>query len=205
MKRFPNSLKELKEADYNPRLIRDKNFKGLKYSLTEFGDISGIVYNTRTGNLVCGHQRVRALREEFGELEIIDDKVVTRSGEFKVRFVDWDIDKERAANIAGNAETLQGEWTQSASIIIEDVRLNAPDVFSSLHLQDLKLHIDEQTIPIEGQQSEVNIQQRSKLRFAQEEVYMTEDELAGLINVYESCVEKHRVNSGFVTYLIEGK
>ncbi|KAA0255571.1 MAG: hypothetical protein EDM75_10520, partial [Chlorobiota bacterium] len=198
-------LGELREADYNPRQIKDKNFKGLKYSLTEFGDISGIVFNSRTGNLVCGHQRVRALREEFGDLEITAEKVVTPAGEFRIRIVDWDPDKERAANIAGNAETLQGEWTEAARLLIEEVRLNAPDAFSSLQLQDLNLSVVEETIPIEGQSSDVSIQQRMKLRFGEHEVYMTDDELNGLIDTYERYVEKHRVNSGFVTYLIEGK
>lgn len=200
-----NSLGELKEADYNPRLIKDKNFKGLKYSLSEFGDISGIVFNSRTGNLVCGHQRVRALKEEFGDLQIDGDKVVTPAGEFRVRIVDWDPDKERAANIAGNAETLQGEWTEAAKLLIEEVRLNVPEMYSQLHLQDINLTIPEETVAIDGQDSEVSIQQRSKLRFGQEEVYMTEDELAGLINCYERYVDRHRVNSGFVSYLIEGK
>ena len=205
MAKMPNRLGELKEADYNPRQIKDKNFKGLKYSLTEFGDISGIVFNSRTGNLVCGHQRVRALREEFGNLEIVGDKVVTPAGEFSIRIVDWEPDKERAANIAGNAETLQGEWTEAARLLIEEVRLNAPDAFSSLHLQDLNLSVVEETIPIEGQSSDVSIQQRMKLRFGEHEVYMTDDELNGLIDTYERYVEKHRVNSGFVTYLIEGE
>ncbi len=205
MATMPNNLGELKEADYNPRLIKDKNFKGLKYSLSEFGDISGIVFNSRTGNLVCGHQRVRALKEEFGDLQIDGDKVVTPAGEFRVRIVDWDPDKERAANIAGNAETLQGEWTEAAKLLIEEVRLNVPEMYSQLHLQDINLTIPEETVAIDGQDSEVSIQQRSKLRFGQEEVYMTEDELAGLINCYERYVDRHRVNSGFVSYLIEGK
>lgn len=205
MATMPNNLGELKEADYNPRLIKDKNFKGLKYSLSEFGDISGIVFNSRTGNLVCGHQRVRALKEEFGDLQIDGDKVVTPAGEFRVRIVDWDPDKERAANIAGNAETLQGEWTEAAKLLIEEVRLNVPEMYSQLHLQDINLTIPEETVAIDGQDSEVTIQQRSKLRFGQEEVYMTEDELAGLINCYERYVDRHRVNSGFVAYLIEGK
>lgn len=202
---MPSSLGELKEADYNPRQIKDKNFKGLKYSLSEFGDISGIVFNSQTGNLVCGHQRVRALKEEFGDLQISGNVVVTPAGEFRIRIVDWDPDKERAANIAGNAETLQGEWTEAARLLIEEVRLNAPDAFSSLHLQDLNLSVTEETIAIEGQSSDISIQQRMKLRFGEHEVYMTDDELNGLIDTYERYVEKHRVNSGFVTYLIEGK
>lgn len=47
------SLKDLNPAAYNPRQIDDAALTGLKYSLTEFGDLSGIVFNARTGSLVA--------------------------------------------------------------------------------------------------------------------------------------------------------
>lgn len=48
--------------------------KGLSYSIAEFGDLSGITFNERTGELVCGHQRVKALRAQYGDLPM-DDRV----------------------------------------------------------------------------------------------------------------------------------
>ena len=98
-------ISDLKPAAYNPRMIDEKSFEGLKFSLTEFGDLSGIVFNKRTGNLVTGHQRVKALIDEYGDIEasIGEDgsiAFVTLDGIFKVRVVDWPLDKEKAANIA---------------------------------------------------------------------------------------------------------
>ena len=56
------NIDDLKPASYNPRKISKKAFEGLEVSLKKFGDISGIVWNKRTGNLVSGHQRVAKLR-----------------------------------------------------------------------------------------------------------------------------------------------
>jgi len=52
-------LTDIKSAGYNPRTITDEQLKMLNKSLQTFGDLSGIVYNRRTGNLVGGHQRLK--------------------------------------------------------------------------------------------------------------------------------------------------
>ena len=138
-------LSDLKPADYNPRKITDKALEGLKFSLEEFGDISGIVFNTRTGNLVSGHQRVKALQEKYGDLDLSraeDGTAAFISPEgnlFKVRIVDWDLDKEKAANIAANAETIQGEFTEGLIPLVEELSLNMPDVSSHLLLNEIDL------------------------------------------------------------------
>ena len=41
-------VKDLKPAAYNPRKISKEKLAALKKSLEEFGDLFGIVYNTRT-------------------------------------------------------------------------------------------------------------------------------------------------------------
>ena len=132
-------LSDLKPADYNPRKINDEAFNGLKFSIEEFGDISGITFNTRTGNLVAGHQRVNAILEKYGDVEIQDDKIVTPVGSFRIRVVDWDIQKEKAANIAANAETIQGEFTEALIPLVQEVSLLMPDVADSLRLNELDM------------------------------------------------------------------
>lgn len=57
----PETARELTPADYNPRQITEKRQAQLGKSMGKFGDLSGIVYNRRTGRLVCGHQRIRHL------------------------------------------------------------------------------------------------------------------------------------------------
>lgn len=132
-------LSDLRPADYNPRKINDDAFNGLKFSIEEFGDISGITFNTRTGNLVAGHQRVNAILEKYGDVEIQGDKIVTPAGYFQIRIVDWDIQKEKAANIAANAETIQGEFTEALIPLVQEVSLLMPDVAESLRLNKLDM------------------------------------------------------------------
>ena len=77
---------DLSPAPYNPRKISERAQNALSKSLGDFGDISGIVWNKRTGNLVCGHQRVKEL-EKLGAF-VKDEKLVVGDKEFFVRIVD---------------------------------------------------------------------------------------------------------------------
>ena len=54
----------------NPREISESAAAGLGYSMAEFGDLSGITYNLRTGELVAGHQRMGQIRQRWGDLAI---------------------------------------------------------------------------------------------------------------------------------------
>ena len=75
------SIQRLKKAPYNPRSISLEAMEGLSASLEHFGDIGGIVWNRRTGHLVCGHQRVDALRNKHAEkLSMEDNCIVTPNG-----------------------------------------------------------------------------------------------------------------------------
>ena len=67
MAKGPRTIEELTEDARNPREMTAQEFKGLGHSLAEFGDISGFVWNSRTGMLVCGHQRRKALIEKYGD------------------------------------------------------------------------------------------------------------------------------------------
>ena len=61
-------LSELVPAEFNPRTISDEAFDGLKMSVDVFGMLVPIVWNKRTGRIVGGHQRYRAL-QDAGEVE----------------------------------------------------------------------------------------------------------------------------------------
>lgn len=103
-------LSDLAGNPKNPRAISDAKLQMLKKSLAEFGDLSGIVFNKRTGRLVGGHQRLRVLP---GNAEIEMDTethghAIIDGDRFNYRVVDWDETKEKAANIAANKHG--GEW-----------------------------------------------------------------------------------------------
>jgi len=132
------AIESLRADPRNPRKISDKAVKGLQRSIHEFGDLSGIVYNTRTDQLVSGHQRVQRLQELYGNLEIVDGAILTPTGEtFRVRFVDWDEAKQRAANIAANSPTIQGEFTDDLVDILKEVYRENADIFGALSLDKL--------------------------------------------------------------------
>jgi hypothetical protein len=92
--------------------MSDADKRRMKRSLAEFGDLSGIVINRRTGNLVGGHQRADVLQS--GQLVVTDlpapeaDGTVARGHlehdgkKYNVRVVDWTDIKAQAAMLAAN-------------------------------------------------------------------------------------------------------
>ena len=115
-----STLGELKANPKNPRRISDQKLDMLKKALLEFGDLSGIVFNVKSGQLVGGTQRAKVLPPDS---KIVIRKTYTKptktgtiaeghveiDGEqFSYREVDWSKDKEKAANIAANKGA--GEW-----------------------------------------------------------------------------------------------
>ncbi|MBL7224013.1 MAG: hypothetical protein ISS72_09175 [Candidatus Brocadiae bacterium] len=73
-------LTDLQEAPWNPRAIDEPSLAALGASQRAFGDISGIVFNRRLGLLVCGHQRLRRLRDDHGDAL----QLVERDGELEI-------------------------------------------------------------------------------------------------------------------------
>lgn len=136
----PQTISELKAASYNPRQIKAENFQRLTYSIHEFGDLSGITFNLSTGNLVTGHQRVESLKQQYGDALTITDKGIclSPSNYFHVRFVEWTLEKEMAANIAANHTGLQGEFTVDVQQILLDLEKVMADDYAGLGLGTLE-------------------------------------------------------------------
>lgn len=128
------SLADLRPAPYNPREISKEALEGLGHSLDQFGDISGIVWNKRTGHLVAGHQRVEALRA--AEAEWKNGALVVGQKKYPVRIVDWDRAKERAANVAANNQFLTGEFTDSLEGLLAELKTDFTG-FEALRLDEL--------------------------------------------------------------------
>lgn len=108
------TVKTLKAAAYNPRTITKDELARLKKAFYEFGDLSGIVFNRRSGQLVGGHQRTKVLPKN-APIEITEhlpapDRtgtiahgyIVLDGVKYSYREVDWDDQREKAANIAAN-------------------------------------------------------------------------------------------------------
>ncbi len=139
-------LADLEPAPYNEdiRDVDDAAIEALKTSVGEFGDISGITWNQRTGHLVTGHQRLRSLRERYGaELRMARGIIRLPDGErFRVRVVDWPPAKEKAANIAANSPMLAGGFTDAVADMMADVAAGLPDLADELRFDDLLAELD---------------------------------------------------------------
>lgn len=135
-KRKLTALSDLQPAPYNPRRISDESLAALRKSVTAFGDLSGIVWNSRTGHLVAGHQRYKALQAEHGDgLTLVDGALLTPSGErFPVRVVDWPEGKEKAANVAANSELIAGEFTDGLGALLDEIKVDLGELFEELRL-----------------------------------------------------------------------
>lgn len=111
------NINELNANPQNPRTISKQDFASLKKSITEFGDLSGVVLNVTTNQLVGGHQRVEAFKAlgKDARVEIAQRlQTPTKAGTIAIGFVmlngerygyrevQWDLTRELAANIAAN-------------------------------------------------------------------------------------------------------
>ncbi len=108
---FP--VAKLDEADYNPRTVTAATIRALGVSLDKFGLIALPVVNAQNKKkpcLIAGHKRLRILKE----------RGVTEVTCVVVRF---DEDKEKAANLALNDESIQGEFLPEATLhVLERVK-----------------------------------------------------------------------------------
>lgn len=96
IKRVP--VDQINPAPYNPRVDLqpgDPQYEALLRSVEEFGCIEPLVWNSRSGNLVGGHQRLKVL-------------VAAGAAEVEVSVVDLPPEREKALNVALNS--VSGDW-----------------------------------------------------------------------------------------------
>ena len=108
-------IDKINPAAYNPRRDLqpgDEDYEKLKRSINTFGNVEPLVWNSRTGNLVGGHQRLKILIEQ-GEKEV------------EVSVVDLDSEKEKALNLALNK--ISGDWDNEKLGHLLDELMKSPD------------------------------------------------------------------------------
>lgn len=120
---------------HNPRKPwkTDKQRKAFLQSLQTFGDLSGIVFNRTTQQLVGGHKRVAEFREQHSELKITEKltapdasgsvaygQVILEDGtSFAYREVEWAKAKESAANLAANKWGAEWDMPKVSDLLAE--------------------------------------------------------------------------------------
>jgi hypothetical protein len=123
-------ISELHPADYNPRRIDSAALAGLKKSIERFGLVEPIIYNQRTGNVVGGHQRLRALLE-MGAVKPED--------EIDVVVVDLAEIDEKTLNVALNNPAITGEYTSEVGDIIAEIAAHDSALIEQLCLNQIDL------------------------------------------------------------------
>lgn len=91
-------LKDLKPANYNPRVALTKNdpeYQRIKSSIEQFGYVDPIIWNEQTNNIVGGHQRYTVLTDMGVE-------------QVAVSVVNMNEEDEKVLNIALNK--IEGDW-----------------------------------------------------------------------------------------------
>lgn len=94
------SRADIKNAEYNPRIMDKEAKKRLKKGLQQHGLVSAITWNKRTGNLVGGHQR----------LEQLDALEKNKEYTLDVCVIDVDEKEEAILNVQLNNPSMQGDW-----------------------------------------------------------------------------------------------
>lgn len=124
---MPNSklvvmkISDLKAAPYNPRTISEHALTGLKASLKRFGMLQPIIWNKRTGNVVGGHQRLKALAANgHTQTDVIE--------------VDLPLKEEKALNVSLNNPAISGEFTDDLQAILNELKIAMPEDFTQLNL-----------------------------------------------------------------------
>jgi len=108
----------LMPAPYNPRKIKDADFKRLVGSIREFGFVEPVVVNRANDNsIVGGHQRVAAAKEAgYTQAPVI--------------FVELSPEKERLLNLALNK--ISGEWDdEKLAEVFKELRVMGADLEQS--------------------------------------------------------------------------
>ncbi|MEG2286132.1 MAG: hypothetical protein RSB90_11265 [Eubacterium sp.] len=91
---------DIKNAEYNPRIMDDGARKKLKQGLKKHGLIAAITWNRKTGNIVGGHQR----------LDVLDSLERNQNYSLDVCVINVDEREEAVLNVQLNNPSMQGDW-----------------------------------------------------------------------------------------------
>jgi len=138
-------MDQLKPADYNPRKISKKELEKLKRSIEEFGYVELIIKNERTGNIVGGHQRYKALADlGYEEIDVV--------------LIDVDEMQEKALNVALNK--ISGEWDiEKLKDVLDSIDAEDIDIeLSGFDLEEVEAMLNEKQTSQEFSGSEIELE-----------------------------------------------
>lgn len=155
---------QIKLANYNPRKISDKALKMLKANIKRVGLMGGLVWNSTTGNLVSGHQRLSVL-DQLNKYEGNSETDYL----IPVEEVNLDPKTEKEQNIFLNNQNVQGQFDNDLlSGLIGDIdydlagldeydlnMLGVMDINTEPSASDVMQEFDELQKPVEEKKAHV--------------------------------------------------
>ena len=116
-------LSDLRPADYNPRVITEEEFSGLKESLVTFGQQENLIVN-KDMTLISGHQRYEAMKA-LGWVDAV------------FNLVDLDKHQEKKLNVLMNSQAISGKYDDlMLAEILDELKLD--DDYVPLRLDKLE-------------------------------------------------------------------
>ncbi len=142
------NFKDIIPADYNPRILTDKEYNKLQRSINTYGLVDPIIINLRNNRIIGGHQRYKVLQEEYeNNPQEYDELNLIRFGDVGWVFLNNTLtldteEDEKALNIALNK--ISGEWDNTK---LETLFHDLSDVHFDLSLTgfedyELDLYLD---------------------------------------------------------------
>ena len=143
----------MKKYHKNPRALTKKQFELLKRDLQELGDLSGIVHDINSDEIISGNQRSEIFDINMCKMEIIKEyETPTRTGtiaegfvyyndeRFTYRKVDWTPEQCEKANVVANKAG--GSWDMDILANMFDMENLMDWGFSEKELLELDFGID---------------------------------------------------------------
>ncbi len=136
------NIKDIHEAEYNPRTISSSELTKLRNSINEFGIVDPIIVNLKNNNIIGGHQRYKALVSDgFKELQMIE---LGNIG-WVFNTTDLDIandDDEKILNLSLN--NISGEWDDGQlNKVLQELKQNTTNYtltgFDDIDIEQLKI------------------------------------------------------------------
>ncbi len=200
-------IKNLKGYHKNPRKITEKMFNLLGDSIKEFGDLSGIVFNVRSQEIIGGNQRTQFFKKNDKDVEIhttpvtaskvgtvAQGYVIFQGEKYNYREVDWDEKKSERANL--NANKMGGFFDQDMlanQFDIEDLKLAG--------FEDFELGMFESEIKVDKSDLEQTMDSYLEGNIKQIVLFFTAEEFENVMPRMEALMKELNVQNHTEAFL----
>lgn len=163
-------LKDLKSYEKNPRRLSEKQYESLKRDLIELGDLSGVIHDLNSNQIIGGNQRTRIFNDlKNAEIYITEKfKVPTKTGtvalgyiifageKYTYRQVRWTSKQCEKANIVANKAG--GNWDMD--ILANDFEI---EDLKEWGFEDIELGFNIDKINDESDNEHIDLEEQYKI------------------------------------------